>query len=83
MNPFNYIKDKVYGIDDLDISDDKKIEKIIILFSTVCAAVAIQPIAFAEIFILTPIQAFMGTRIAKIRGYSFSMTEIYKEKIGL
>ncbi len=83
MNPFNYIKDKVYGIDDLDISDDKKIEKIIILFSTVCAAVAIQPIPFADIFILTPIQAFMGTRIAKIRGYSFSMNEIYKEIIGL
>lgn len=83
MNPFNYIKDKVYGIDDLDISDDKKIEKIIILFSTVCAAVAIQPIPFADIFILTPIQAFMGTRIAKVRGYSFSMSEIYKEIIGL
>jgi len=83
MNPFSYIKDKVYGIDDLDISDDKKIEKIIILFSTVCAAIAIQPIPFADIFILTPIQAFMGTRIAKVRGYSFSMSEIYKEIIGL
>ena len=83
MNPFSYIRDKVYGIDDLDITDDKKIEKIILLFSTVCAAVAIQPIPFADIFILTPIQAFMGTRIAKIRGYSFTMNEIYKEIIVL
>ena len=83
MNPFEYIKDKLFGIDDLNISEDEKIEKIVLLFSTVCAAVAIQPIPFADIFILTPIQAYMGTRIAKIRGYSFSMNEVYKEIIGL
>ena len=83
MNPFVFIKDKIYSIDKENISDDDKAEKIIRQFSIVCAAVAIQPIPFADIFILTPIQAFMGTRIAKIRGYNFSMQEVYKEIIGI
>jgi uncharacterized protein (DUF697 family) len=83
MNPFSFIKDKIYSIDKENISDDDKIEKIIRQFAIVCAAVAIQPIPFADIFILTPIQAFMGTRIAKIRGYNFSMQEVYKEIIGI
>lgn len=83
MNPFVFIKDKIYSIDKENISDDEKAEKIIRQFSIVCAAVAIQPIPFADIFILTPIQAFMGTRIAKIRGYNFSMQEVYKEIIGI
>ena len=71
MNPFNYIKENIYGIEKLDISDDEKVKKTIKFFGIVCAATAIQPIPFADIFILTPIQAYMGTRIAKIRGYDF------------
>jgi uncharacterized protein (DUF697 family) len=33
-----------------------------------CAGVAVQPIPFADFFVLTPLQAYMGTRIAAIRG---------------
>ena len=51
-----------------DLTDDQKVSHIIVIFSTVCSAVAVQPIPFADIFILTPLQAFMGTRISAIRG---------------
>ena len=59
-----------------DLTDDEKVEKIIWVFSSVCAGVAIQPIPFADIFLLTPIQAFMGTRISAIRGLSLSEREV-------
>ena len=83
MNPFSYIKEQFFGIEKLNIPDDEKVGKTIRLFAIVCAATAIQPIPFADIFILTPIQAIMGTRIAKIRGYSFTMSQVYKEIIGV
>lgn len=50
-----------------DITDDEKVTKIINITASVCASVAFQPIPFADIFILTPIQAYMGTRIAAVR----------------
>ena len=53
-----------------DISVDEKSSRIIHLFSATCAGVAVQPIPFADIFILTPIQAYMATRIASIHGVS-------------
>lgn len=55
-----------------DISDDEKRNKIIKLFSVTCAAVAVQPIPFADIFVLTPIQAYMGVRLSAIRGMPLS-----------
>ena len=55
-----------------DISDDEKRSKIIKLFSVTCAAVAVQPIPFADIFVLTPIQAYMGVRLSAIRGMPLS-----------
>ena len=55
-----------------DLDDDEKVKKIKIVFASVCAAVAIQPIPFADIFVLTPIQAYMGTRISAIRGLPMS-----------
>ncbi len=51
-----------------DLTDDQKVSRIITIFSTTCAAIAVQPIPFADFFILTPLQAFMGTRISAIRG---------------
>ncbi|MCP3982485.1 MAG: DUF697 domain-containing protein [bacterium] len=51
-----------------------------------CAAVAIQPIPFADIFILTPIQGLMGVKIANIHGIEITeqkSTEIVKELLGL
>ena len=66
------------GINKLNISTEKKVDKLLIFFSSVCAATAVQPIPFADIFILTPIQLYMGTLIAEARGYKFSMSEISK-----
>jgi uncharacterized protein (DUF697 family) len=51
-----------------DLTDDKKVSRITHIACAVCAGVAIQPIPFADIFVLTPIQAYFATRIAAIRG---------------
>jgi uncharacterized protein (DUF697 family) len=51
-----------------DLSTDEKVSRIIHSFCAVCSAIAIQPIPFADIFILTPIQAYMGSRLAAIHG---------------
>lgn len=83
MKIYNYIKSSTWGILESDLSQDEKVKKIIFRFSVYCAAVAIQPIPFADIFILTPMQAYMGTLIAKARGYSFTMQQVYKEIIGV
>lgn len=58
-----------------DISDDEKRTKIIKLFSITCAALAVQPIPFADIFVLTPIQAYMGVRLSAIRGMPLSESQ--------
>ncbi len=83
MDPLKFIKDNTYGISSSNIPPEKKIDKLLIFFSSVCAATAVQPIPFADIFILTPIQLYMGTLIAEARGYKFSMSEIYKEILGV
>ena len=83
MDIFKFIKENTYGIEKLDIPADKKIDKILLSFSTICAATAVQPIPFADIFILTPIQLYMGTLIARVRGYEFTMSQVYKEILGL
>ena len=83
MDPLKFVRDNTYGINQLNISPEKKVDKLLIFFSSVCAATAVQPIPFADIFILTPIQLYMGTLIAEARGYKFSMSEIYKEILGV
>jgi uncharacterized protein (DUF697 family) len=68
-----------------DLTVEEKITRITHITCATCAGVAIQPIPFADIFILTPIQAYMGTRIAAIRGVPVSESEasdIVKEIIG-
>jgi len=69
-----------------DLSEDQKVDKIIVIFSGICAGVAVQPIPFADFFILTPIQAFMATRIAAIRGVTVTQakaTDNLKELVGV
>jgi uncharacterized protein (DUF697 family) len=69
-----------------DLTDDQKVTRICTVFGTTCAAIAVQPIPFADIFVLTPIQAFMGKKIADIRGYNITEAgakEIFKELAGL
>lgn len=58
-----------------DLSDDEKRSRIIHTFSVACAVVATQPIPFADIVILTPIQAYMGERLSAIRGMPLSEAE--------
>jgi len=78
MDPLKFVRDNTYGINQLNISPEKKVDKLLIFFSSACAATAAQPIPFADIFILTPMQLYMGTLIAEARGYKFSMSEIVR-----
>ena len=67
------IKSEITDIESrTDLSDDQKRSRIIHIFSVTCAAVAVQPIPFADIFVLTPIQAYMGERLSAIRGMPLS-----------
>ena len=79
----NYVVKDILEIEKrTDISDDEKISKIINAFAVACAAIAIQSIPFADYFILTPMQAFMGKKIADIRGYDIGekgVEELIKE----
>lgn len=77
MEIIDSVKDKIEKeITDIenqnDLSNDQKCSQIIHIFSITCAAVAVQPIPFADIFVLTPIQAYMGTRLSAIRGMPLS-----------
>ena len=73
----NKIKQNILDIEHrTDITNDEKAELIIKLFSGTCAAIALQPIPFADFFVLTPIQAYMGARLAAIRGSNTSESEI-------
>lgn len=59
-----------------DISDGQKVTRVIKITASVCAAVAVQPIPFADIFVLTPIQIYMGERIAAVRGVPVTKGDI-------
>ena len=59
-----------------DISKEEKISQIINIFAVICAGIAVQPIPFADIVILTPIQVYMGTRIAAIHGIPVSESKV-------
>ena len=69
-----------------DLTDDEKVNQIIVIFSTGCGAIAVQPIPFADFFILTPLQAYMGARISAIRGVPLNekeSTDLIKELMGV
>ena len=69
-----------------DLTEQQKVDKIIVIFSVVCCGIAVQPIPFADIFILTPLQAYMGQRLAAIRGLKLSeqqSTELIKQLMGV
>ena len=83
MDPLKFVKENTYGINNLKIPPDEKVEKLLLRFSAICAAVAIQPIPFADIFVLTPIQLYMGKLIGEARGYKFTLSQIYKEILAL
>lgn len=53
---------------DPSIPNDRKLTVIIHVTSLVCAIIAIQPIPFADIFILTPIQVLMVMTMSNVLG---------------
>lgn len=91
MEIIDRIKDKIRAeVSDIeqrtDLTSEQKIEKICVVFGTFCGALAAQPIPFADIFVLTPIQAYMGKKIADIHGYHIteqSATSVVREMAGL
>lgn len=69
-----------------DLSDDEKVKRITHIACATCAGIAVQPIPFADIFILTPTQAYFGSRIGAIRGVPVtesSAEDLIKELIGV
>ena len=58
-----------------DITDDEKVSQLIKVTSAICAGAALQPMPFADTFVLTPIQGYMGTRIAAVRGIPISRND--------
>ncbi|MDR9756702.1 MAG: DUF697 domain-containing protein [Thermacetogeniaceae bacterium] len=61
-----------------DLSADEKVNKIIYTTAAICAGVAIQPIPFADMPILTAIQAFMGHKIGKVRGVNIAEEGVWE-----
>ena len=69
-----------------DLSDNEKVARITHIACATCAGIAIQPIPFGDIFFLTPVQAYLGSRVAAIRGVPVSKSatsDVIKEIIGV
>ena len=59
-----------------DLSADEKSNRIVTIFSATCAGAAVQPIPFADIFVLTSIQSYMAERLAAVRGVPMSKASV-------
>ena len=75
-----YIDGKIFSIEKRnDITEDKKINELIISTSIVCAAIATQPFPGWDIFLLTPVQIYLGKKIAQVRNAKIdSFSAIYE-----
>ena len=69
----------ILQINQLDIPPDEKVRKLLLRFSGLCGAIAVQPIPFADIFVLTPIQLYMGTLIAEANPINFQCLKYSKK----
>ena len=77
MNIENTVREKAAEIknilqlitNDLTIPRATRMNMVIHATSLVCAIVAVQPIPFADLFVLTPIQVVMITNLSKIMGH--------------
>lgn len=58
-----------------DLSHAKKISNITYIACATCAGVSIQPLPFADILLLTPLQGYFASRIAAIHGVLISENE--------
>jgi uncharacterized protein (DUF697 family) len=59
-----------------DLSESEKAQKIIHIFSATCAGIAVQPIPFADFFILTTVQGYMAERLAAVHGVPVSKSNL-------
>ncbi len=63
------LTDEFFKIERNDnLTPDQKAEKIIFTTSALCAGIALQPIPFADMALLTPIQIFMAKKLGDVRG---------------
>ncbi|MDF1565863.1 MAG: hypothetical protein P1V51_22700 [Deltaproteobacteria bacterium] len=68
--------EKLYDIENAPgMTKDEKISRIQHLTCGVCAGVAVQPIPFADIFVLTPIQGVAAVKVAHIHGLQITDSE--------
>lgn len=58
-----------------DLTEDQKVRRILHSGCALCAGIATQPLPFADIVILTPIQAVMAWKFAQIRGVHISESD--------
>ena len=65
-------------INDSKLSPAQKSDRIIHSTGAICGVVAIQTIPFADIFILTPIQAVMVMNIGKAYGFNLGEKQVYE-----
>ena len=73
-------------VQDPSIDKNVKVQLIIHATSLICAIVAVQPIPFADIFVLSPIQLIMVTALNKILDNPFeksSLKEIFTSLLGV
>ena len=71
---------------DNEAETGKSVKRAIHVTAGICAAVATQPLPFADILLLTPIQATMAVRIARLHGHEVSTEQarrVLTELIGL
>lgn len=61
-----------------DITDDEKANQLVHLCAATCAGLAVQPIPFADIFLLAPIQAYLAERLSAVRGVPLSEAQAHE-----
>ena len=71
-NEYEEIWIKILNARKIFSNENKEARRKIHIFSAICSFVAIQPIPFADIFILTPIQFVMAERLANTRNIPLS-----------
>jgi len=62
-------------VHDSNLSTDQKVNRVINGTGAICGVLAIQPLPFADIFILTPIQVVMILNIGKAYGFPLKKKE--------
>jgi len=78
------LKTQQQGINSTDLKAN--VDRVILVCSGVCAGIAMQPIPFADAFVLTPVEMIMVMKIGHLYGFSISKeraASIVKELAGV